>query len=174
MKDSKVWGPHVWYFMHKVAFDLPRGNINHSNKEKLKNFYQTIRILLPCSSCKQHYSLMLKRMPPVKNTGLELANWTVHIHNLTNQGLRKNLHRYKEAQRFYKGINHNKLQLFFYYLIMKNNDSPLHVRKSMVHQMIDLYPCKKCSARFKEYKKDMTNFNKWCEDFYEFMKIKCE
>ena len=160
MTNSKIWGPYTWYMMHEIAFALPQNYDKLPSKKSkyLHIFYSGLRSLLPCPSCKKHYSLTLSKYPLTKYnvSGLLMSKWTIISHNLTNKGLHKKIYTYLEAKNLYlrRGIatiNHTKLSEFIRYILEKTTTSPLVTRKSVATALIQLYPCHKCQIRLKSY-----------------------
>ncbi len=85
-----VWGPIFWMTMHIVALgysDKP----SYSEKKAAKEFYEGLQFLLPCPTCKAHYSENLKVNPisPSLDNRRDLFRWTVNMHNTINKQLGK-------------------------------------------------------------------------------------
>lgn len=80
--DPAEWGPKYWYVMNSVAetYDI-------NKKEPAINFFKSLAFLLPCESCKKHYSELLIKFPieNVLNSKEELINWVKKIRNEISQ-----------------------------------------------------------------------------------------
>lgn len=142
--DSKVWGPHVWYVMHRIplAFIIENKPFTTREKRISKNFYNTIATLLPCPSCKDHYSQTLKRNPVMKNnTATDLFYWTVNAHNLANKGLGKKVLTNSEAFKIHQTpINDKHFIRCIYTLIVFSTDKIWTNRRLFAICLAELYP----------------------------------
>lgn len=58
--DPRYWGSKFWFVMHTVAEFYPQYP-NNDDMTHAKNFYTSMRYLLPCPSCAEHYSKLLAR-----------------------------------------------------------------------------------------------------------------
>jgi len=85
-----VWGPFFWHTMHIVALGYP-SSPTYSHKRAAKEFYESLRTLIPCPKCREHYSRHLEKMPisPHLDRRDDLFRWTVNIHNEVNSLLGK-------------------------------------------------------------------------------------
>ena len=99
------WGPFFWHTMHIVALGYPT-NPTYINKKAAKEFYESLRFILPCSVCKEHYSTFINEMPvtPFLDTRQDLFKWTVMLHNKVNQSLGKPRVTEMEAIEYYKRL----------------------------------------------------------------------
>ena len=176
MRDVKIWGPSVWYFIHKISFDLPQNTfeLTMNKRKQLSSFYRVLQFLLPCTTCRHHYGNMLTKYELMKNTetGKKMAKWSVMVHNKVNRRLKKPIVDYPTAIKLYKNIiNHNKLHKFIKFILVESDDSSILNRKAIAKHIITLYPCINCKKRmvnFLEYNplnsinnsKKMTNWAK--------------
>lgn len=85
-----VWGPFFWHTIHIVALSYPK-NPTYTDKRAAKEFYESLVFLLPCPSCREHYSTHLKANPvsTFLDSRSDLFKWTVIIHNEVNKMLEK-------------------------------------------------------------------------------------
>lgn len=190
MSDSKIWGPYVWYMIHKIAFELPQNyeKLSPNISKYLLNFYTNLQKLIPCPSCKNHYKVILSRFPINKynSSGILISKWTIKIHNITNSALHKKLYTYSSVKNLYlkKGIiniDHKKLGEFIRYIIEKTRIEPLQIRKIIASNLIKLYPCNKCRNRLKVYEsknnidsiKTTIQMNNWAKKLRLISQDKC-
>ena len=88
--DPKVWGPHFWFVLHLIAFHYPE-KPNSFDKDAYKNYYHSVKDILPCTMCKQHFKNYLSQYPiePHLDSKLDLIRWVNQIHNFVNVKLGK-------------------------------------------------------------------------------------
>jgi hypothetical protein len=58
--DSKIWGPHGWFFIESIVIALPE-NISPSLQKELKHFFISLSSLLPCEKCRYHFLKYIKK-----------------------------------------------------------------------------------------------------------------
>lgn len=97
-----TWGPFFWHTMHIVALGYPK-TPTYAEKRAAKEFYESFTHLIPCPSCKLHYSENIKKLPvtPSLDTKEDLFRWTVQMHNMVNKQLGKQEVTELEAIAFY-------------------------------------------------------------------------
>lgn len=84
-RDPREWGPYFWSTMHTVAVFYP----DHPTSDDMNNarsFFLSLRGLLPCQACADHYSSMLMRNP-IENallSKMELIKWVWQMHEEVN------------------------------------------------------------------------------------------
>lgn len=85
-----VWGPFFWHTIHIVALGYPTSP-TYSQKRAAKEFYESLRFLIPCPVCREHYTKHLEKMPisPHLDRRDDLFRWTVNVHNEVNALLGK-------------------------------------------------------------------------------------
>jgi hypothetical protein len=76
--------------MHLVALGYPN-EPTYAEKRAAKEFFESFTHLIPCPTCKLHYSEHLKELPitPSLDNRKDLFKWTVDMHNLVNKDLGK-------------------------------------------------------------------------------------
>ena len=102
--EPKVWGPPAWRFLHLITFQYPE---NPSDKDK-KNYYiffNSLKDVLPCPNCREHYSNHFKKHPIQLESRKELIEWLIDIHNEVNLMLGKKTYSYDEVYELYDDIN---------------------------------------------------------------------
>ena len=102
--EPKVWGPPAWRFLHLITYQYPE---NPSDKDK-KNYYiffNSLKDVLPCPNCREHYSNHFKKHPIQLESRKEFIEWLIDIHNEVNLMLGKKTYSYDEAYELYDDIN---------------------------------------------------------------------
>ena len=60
--DPTRWGPKLWFFMHTLSFNYP-DNPTQNDKLNIKNFFENLKYLIPCETCRIHYGGHTTKMP---------------------------------------------------------------------------------------------------------------
>jgi hypothetical protein len=106
----ELWGPFVWYVLHIISFNYP---INPSQFEKTayREFYMNVKNVLPCESCRRHYSTYLSIYPisPHMDSRATLIKWVIQVHNFVNKQLGKRLYSVPEILNIYKNLQPQSL-----------------------------------------------------------------
>jgi hypothetical protein len=86
--DSKVWGPHYWFFLHTIALSYPI-RPNTITKKKYYDFVQNIPIFIPIESMSTEFSKLLDNYPisPYLDSRDSFTRWMHFIHNKINEKL---------------------------------------------------------------------------------------
>jgi len=84
----EVWGSSAWVFLHCVAGTFPE-NPTAEDRSKYRQFFSTLRDVLPCVLCRKHYGAFLRRFPPEVQDRRSLKEWAVRIHDYVNARLKK-------------------------------------------------------------------------------------
>ena len=101
----EVWGPFFWHTIHIIALGYP-SEPSYEHKKAAKEFYESLKILIPCPICRDHYAAHLEKNPltPHLDRRSDLFRWTVMLHNEVNVMLGKPKHTEAEALNFYKRL----------------------------------------------------------------------
>lgn len=95
-----VWGPHGWKFLHLIALAYP-DNPSNETKKRYKEFFMSLKYVLPCSICSENYRRHIEYELPLNNKVLKsrdsLVRWTIDIHNIVNKENGKKELSYDEA-----------------------------------------------------------------------------
>jgi hypothetical protein len=88
--DSKVWGPHYWFFLHTIAITYPL-HPNTMTKKKYYEFIHNIPLFIPIDSMSTYFSKLLDEYPvtPYLDTRDSFIRWMHFIHNKINERLEK-------------------------------------------------------------------------------------
>lgn len=85
--NPQVWGPHAWIFLHTITLAYPECPAE-DDKDRIKTFFNNLQYVLPCSSCKDHFGINLKKYPltdDVLSSKEKLVKWMIDIHNEVNK-----------------------------------------------------------------------------------------
>ena len=104
--DPKIWGPHLWFFLHSMSFTYAKNRKKPTPEEKIQmyTFLESLRHVLPCEICKINYSTYLLENPPKLDSRKELFEWLVDLHNCVNgecKKTKKRLYTYDEVEKLY-------------------------------------------------------------------------
>jgi len=104
--DPKIWGPHLWFFLHSMSFTYAKNRKRATTEEKIQmyTFLESLRFVLPCDVCKKNYSNYLLDYPPRLDSRKELFEWLVDLHNCVNGECKKSnkrLYTYDEVEKLY-------------------------------------------------------------------------
>lgn len=94
------WGPGAWRFLHAISFAYPE-NPTLDEKKAAESFFESLRELLPCKSCKNHYIENINTMPVNVSSRDTLTKWVVDLHNIVNTKLGKNEQKYQDVAKLY-------------------------------------------------------------------------
>jgi hypothetical protein len=103
--DSRVWGPHYWFFLHTVAMSYP----DHANAVTRRKYYDLIQnmpLFIPNAEMGNKFSHLLDKYPVTPYLGKResFIRWTVFIHNKMNIILGKPEMDLEEAVRAYEDL----------------------------------------------------------------------
>lgn len=82
------WGPSAWKFLHTLTYAYPE-NPSLLEQTQAKNLFESLRYLLPCERCREHYEEEIAINPPNTLTKKSLSSWLVQVHNSVNDRLGK-------------------------------------------------------------------------------------
>jgi hypothetical protein len=97
----KTIGPSLWASLHQLTFLYPEvAQPTHRSWSAL--YVESMRNMLPCKACQQHFAQILQETMPIRNGGRdEFSRWAVDVHNLVNARLGKPLVSYEDAKRMW-------------------------------------------------------------------------
>ena len=83
--DTRYWGPSGWKFLHLVTFGY-----NKLDKQKYKDFFETLPFVLPCKFCRSSLVMYYEKLPVADalDSKESLSRWLWKIHGHVNQKLR--------------------------------------------------------------------------------------
>jgi hypothetical protein len=101
----ETWGPFFWHTIHIVALGYP-SNPTLAHKKAAKEFFESLKLLIPCPICRDHYVAHVEKFPitPHLDRRSDLFRWTVLLHNEVNTMLKKRTYTEAEALAYYKRL----------------------------------------------------------------------
>ena len=99
MSGPDVWGPHGWKFIHYITLGYPNSP-NEKDKERYSNFFNTLKYVIPCSICGNHFRQNLEKYPlndEVLSSKEKLIEWGITMHNMVNMKNNKKVYTYEEG-----------------------------------------------------------------------------
>jgi hypothetical protein len=138
-----AWQPLTWIIFHILSL-----NYNDNYREHYISFFESFKVIIPCSICRNHYNTNINRsdMSIENNINSEkIFNWTINLHNNVNKTNHKKLWNYDEAKNHYTKFNFNGkiLKFFIYQYIItnfkKNPDKTFNLIR-MLNSLPYLYP----------------------------------
>jgi hypothetical protein len=99
MSGPDVWGPHGWKFIHYVTLGYP---YQPSQKDKMDylNFFETLKNVIPCSICGNHFKQHMKIFPltdEILSDKKKFIEWGINMHNLVNETNGKRIYTFEEG-----------------------------------------------------------------------------
>lgn len=101
--EPEDWGKQFWFTFHTVAFYYPE-NPTDEEKESASNFYNSLKLLLPCDTCCEEYEKLINDNPVDEHleSPNDLSKWSYDIHNKVNARLgKKNDKTYEQIRAHY-------------------------------------------------------------------------
>lgn len=96
---TSVWGPTGWQFLNYVALGYP-SNPTEEQKNNYRNFFISLKHILPCKICSNHYKENYEMMPltnEIMSNKELLVRWVIDLHNVVNVSTGKPAVPYDEA-----------------------------------------------------------------------------
>ena len=122
------WGPTFWTFFHTISLCYP-ANPSDIDKEMAIGLINSIKYILPCQACRDHFSKNISSNPLDSNDLASKENfieWFIDIHNVVNKMLKKHQLSYEEAMRRLNSLDINNYKNLFAQVInminVNNND----------------------------------------------------
>jgi FAD-linked sulfhydryl oxidase len=94
------WGPAAWKFLHTLTFKYSDKPTFQEQKDA-EHLFASLKSLLPCEKCRNHYDLEITAQPPDTRSKYHLSSWLVDIHNRVNVRLGKTRVSYADAIKMY-------------------------------------------------------------------------
>jgi len=110
--NQNIWGPHLWFSLHTISFVYPLKPTS-TDKENYKNFFLSLKNVIPCTVCKKNYIRHLNEFPIDEhlNNRKELVYWVIDMHNLVNGEIGKKILSYDTVIRKYETVFDKKINL---------------------------------------------------------------
>ena len=174
---STSWQPLTWLIFHTLAL-----NYNDTYREHYIAFFNTFKVIIPCSICRGHYNQHINKEHMIieKNMNKDrIFEWTVDLHNSVNRTHKKKIWSYEEARNFYNAYNfNNKLFKTFLYEYIKLNYKKTPEKTSQLLIMMKtlpyLHPNEIKRSKLIEFKEKFElkrdNFKNWLVAFVLILK----
>lgn len=78
-RDPKIWGPPFWKVIDTIAEAYPPNNASVELINATAMFFTTLKVLLPCEKCRQHYNDFVVAFPPPLSGKKELTDWIAKL-----------------------------------------------------------------------------------------------
>ncbi len=114
MFNKVHWGNYAWGFIDSIALSYPI-NPSHDTQKEYKLFFDSLKYVLPCPKCRNHYKENLERFPldEALKSRSNLIKWVIDIHNTINKSNGKRILSYEEAKKRMNG----EFVLSYYHII---------------------------------------------------------
>lgn len=100
MSTVSEWGPAAWKFLHAISFSYPEAPSINEQRDA-ENLFASLRTLLPCEACRNHYESEISVNPPDTRSRATLSAWLVDLHNRVNVRLGKPIYSFASAEQAY-------------------------------------------------------------------------
>lgn len=160
------WQRITWTFLHTITL-----NYNDQYKQEYLNFFDTLKTIIPCKICRNHY------IQNITNNNVKcdkIFNWTVDLHNTVNKMHNKRMWSYDEAKKYYQnyGFNNQLLKQFIFEYsktnFMKGNEKTIQFIK-MINTLPYVYPNNEKRIKLIKFKDrfglNRKNIKKWLYAF---------
>lgn len=118
--NPKIWGPHLWFFLHSITFNYPLKPSKEDKKNYL-NFFENLYKVLPCEKCSKHYQQNIKEIPltdEILNDRNKLIDWLINFHNNVNKYAKKPLLTKQQVIDYYQSQYNNKNYYPFIFILL--------------------------------------------------------
>ena len=107
--DTTIWGPPFWFTLHTISLNYPT-NPSYVVRQQHLLFFESLKTILPCSICRNHYKDFLKNQPiaPFLDNKQSLKRWVLDCHNNVNKLNNKKIWSLKEMENYYDNVYNNK------------------------------------------------------------------
>ena len=107
--NQNIWGSHLWFSLHTITLNYPLKPTDE-DKENYKNFFISLKNVIPCSVCKKNYKRHLNEHPIDNqlNSRKDLVYWLIDIHNMVNGEIGKKILSYETVLKKYENVYHKK------------------------------------------------------------------
>ena len=122
--SSFIWGSKFWYILHYIV-----NKYNSKYQKDFKNFFISLKYILPCPVCREHFSKMIysnseNSIYIFNNKNLDkkmVINWLFRVHNSINLRI-DNLVYNKKVLDIYNSKKIYKHNLFYIIDILLHHD----------------------------------------------------
>ena len=106
MNNNNIWGPPAWTFLHTVTYNYPE-NPTEDDKRNFYNFFDSLKHVLPCEKCKEHYKQNIQKYDLKNSLGSreDLVKWLIDLHNDINKVNGKKVWSYSDVFNKYQSMH---------------------------------------------------------------------
>ena len=101
--NPNIWGESAWLFLHTITLNYPE-NPTFLDKNNYDIFFKSLKNILPCPTCREHYEQNIINHPIDLSSRESLIKWLIKIHNLVNEKNGKPILSYEDVINNYKDI----------------------------------------------------------------------
>jgi hypothetical protein len=108
--NQNIWGSSLWFSLHTISMNYPNYPSNE-DKMNYKDFFISLKNVIPCTVCKKNYIRHLKENPidGKLNTRKDLVYWLIDMHNMVNAEIGKKQMSYDAVIQKYESIYSKKI-----------------------------------------------------------------
>lgn len=87
----EFWGPSTWKTLHSIAWSYAENENSPTEEEKkdIIDFFMILAKLLPCPSCRTHFSAYMLKHPIDASSRSALVHWLYDLHSDVNVRTKK-------------------------------------------------------------------------------------
>ena len=110
--NQNIWGPHLWFSLHTITFNYPL-KPSQDDKDNYRNFFNSMKHVIPCSVCKKNYIRHLNEIPIDQHlhNRKSLVYWVIDLHNMVNGETGKKILSYDNVIKKYEDAYGKKIVL---------------------------------------------------------------
>jgi len=101
--EPNIWGPAGWTFLHSITFQYPEEPTD-LDKRKYFTFFNSLKNVLPCPTCREHYEKNFENIQIRLSNRKELIEWLIDIHNEVNRISGKKEYSYDDVYQKYNNM----------------------------------------------------------------------
>jgi hypothetical protein len=104
--NPEYWGPTAWKFLECVVLAYP-DNPTENDKENTKKFFLSLKNVLPCEMCREHYKKNLQKIElddKMLSSRNKLLEWLVSIHNEVKKSNGQKQLTIEDVLNYHKGV----------------------------------------------------------------------
>lgn len=111
------WGPSMWNFLNTLARVYPE-NPTAEQIEHHKRFLETLRNVLPCPKCRNHYKQNIEKLPidEALQSREHFIKWVIDLHNNVNISKGMSPMPYEQARSIVEGHTISQKSCYILYL----------------------------------------------------------
>jgi hypothetical protein len=89
--NPQLWGGSFWKVIYFIIVSYS-DNPTNDEKQHVKQFFENLKFILPCETCRDHYTINLKNRPltdEILSSKTKLMKWCIDNNNEVNERLGK-------------------------------------------------------------------------------------